>query len=125
MTLEQQIQVYDVPQAVVAGDDYQFVGTITTNGSTFNLTGYTVTASVYDERDPANKLQTDHAVTLTTAASGIVTITFTAAQSATFHTNPLSYDSGVAHIADFRCVSGSAAVVHSDPWRLFVRGKIT
>lgn len=117
--------VYDVPQVVVAADDYAFQGTITSNGATFNLTGYTVTASVYDERDQANKLQTDHAVTLTTAASGIVTITFTAAQSATFHTSPFDKSETIPHIADFKCVSGAGAIVHSDPWRLQVRGAIT
>ena len=118
------ITVVEVPQAVVVGDDYAFTGTITTNGATFDLSNYTVTASCYDERDPANKLITDHAVTLTTAASGIVTLTLTAAQSGELHAynDP---NKGVPHIFDFKCVSAGNAIVHSDPWRISARKAIT
>ena len=121
----QQVTVIDIDQAVVAGDDYAVQGTITSNGTTLNLTGYTVTCSIYDERDTANALQSGHSVTLTTPASGIVTLTLTAAQSATLHSSPLAFDEGVFHIADFKCVAGGGAIVHSDPWRLVVRKAIT
>lgn len=123
--VSQQVYVYEITQAVVAGDDYSVVATITSNGQTFNLTGYTVTCSVYDERDHANALISGHAVTLTTPASGVVTVSFTAAESANLHTNPLSLDTSLPHIADFKCVSGGGAIVHSDPWRIQVRRKAT
>lgn len=123
--VSQQVYVYEITQAVVAGDDYAVIATITSNGAVFDLTGYTVTCSVYDERDHANALISGHAVTITTAATGVVTVTFLAAESALLHTNPLSLDTSLPHIADFRCLSGGGAIVHSDPWRIQVRRKAT
>ena len=118
------INVYEIAQAVVAGDDYDVIATITSNGATLNLTGYTVTTSIYDERDQANLLITGHAVTITTAASGIVTLTLLAAESVLLHVrNDLS--KGVFHIADFKCVAAGGGIVHSDPWRIEVRKKAT
>ena len=118
------VTVIDIDQAIVAGDDYAVVGTITTNGSTFDLSGYTVTTSCYDERDPANKLITGHAVTLTTAASGIVTLTLLAAESVLLHTFN-DANKGVGHIFDFKCVAAGGSIVHSDPWRIVVRKAVT
>ena len=118
------INVYDISQAVVQGDDYAIVATITSNGATFNLTGYTVTCSVYDERDQANKLIADHAVTLTTPASGIVTVTLIAAETATLHVSNYK-TKGVMHVMDFKCISGSGATVRSDPVRFEVRDNLS
>ncbi len=120
-----QVTVVDIPQPVVAGDDYSVVGTITSNGSTLNLTGYTVTCAVYDERDQANAILSAHAVTVTTSASGIVTVSFTAAESTTLHTWPTDFAQAVPHIVDFKCVAGAGAIVHSDLWRIMVRKKVT
>lgn len=118
------INVFEITQAVVQGDDYSVIATITTNGAVFNLTGYTVTCSIYDERDQANKLITNHAVTLTTPASGIVTLTLLAAESALLHASQYKTKT-VPHVADFLCVSAGGAIVHSDPWRIHVRAKAT
>ena len=119
------ITVTDIAQPVVVGDDWSVVGTLTANGSTLNLTGATVTCSIHDERDMANPLQSAHAVTITTAASGIVTLTLTAAQSATLHADSLSPSRGVYHSADFKVVASGGAITHTDPWRLLVRRKVT
>ena len=123
--VSQQVFVYEITQGVIAGDDYEVIATITSNGNVFDLTGYTVTCSVYDERDHANSLITGHAVTLTTPAVGLVTVTFLAAESVLLHPHPLSLDTSLPHIADFKCVSGGGAIVHSDPWRVMVRRKAT
>lgn len=123
MTL-QQVTVVEINQTVVAGDDVDIVGTITSNGATLDVTGYTITASIVDERDHANRLQTGHAVTITTAASGIVTLTLTAAQTATLHTDPLM-DRAVFHLADFKAVAGGGAIVRTDLWRFNVRRGVT
>jgi hypothetical protein len=120
----QQVPVVEISQTVVAGNDFDIVGTITSNGATLNVTGYTITASIVDERDHANRLQTGHAVTITTPASWIVTITLTAAESATLHTDPLM-DRSVFHLADFKAVAGGGAVVNTDPWRFPVRRAVT
>lgn len=114
------INVYDITQAVVQGDDYAVICTITTNGATFNLTDYTVTCSIYDERDQATKLITDHAVTITTAVSGIVTLTLLAAESALLHVSQYK-TKGVFHVLDFKCVAPGGGIVRSDPVRLEVR----
>lgn len=114
------INVVEIAQAVVQGDDYAVIATITTNGAVFNLTGYTVTCSIYDERDQVNKLISDHAVVLTTAASGIVTVTLLAAESALLHVSQYKLK-GVHHIMDFKCVAPGGAIVRSDPVRLEVR----
>mgnify|MGYP001560780043 CR=1 FL=1 len=118
------INVFEITQAVVQGDDYAVICTITTNGAVFNLTDYTVTCSIYDERDQANKLVTDHAVTLTTPASGIVTLTLTAAESGGLHISNYK-TKGVWHVLDFKCVSAAGAIVRSDPVRLEVRDNAT
>ena len=120
-----QITVTDISAPIVAGDDYAVTSTITSNGATLNLTGYTVTCSIFDERDQANRLISAHAVTITTAASGIVTLTLTAAETATLHTNPLSVSDGIWHIADFKCVAGGGAILRTDPWRVLVRKAVT
>lgn len=121
----QQINVVDIEQAIVVGDNFSIVGTITSNGATLDVTGYTITCSIYDKRDPANALIASHAVAITTAASGIVTLTVTAAESATLHYYPTAFERGVFHIADFKCVSGSGAITHSDPWTILCRRKAT
>ena len=118
------INVYDITQALVQGDDYAIVCTITSNGATLDLTNYTVTCSIYDERDQANALISGHSVTVTTAASGIVTLTLLAAETATLHVSNRK-DKGVYHLLDFKCVSAGNAVVHSDPVRIEVRDNLT
>ena len=120
-----QIVVTDVNAPIVVGDNWSNVGTITSNGATLDISGYTITCSIHDERDLANPLISAHAVAITTAASGIVTLTITAAESATLHANPLTPSDGVWHIADFKAVSGGGAIVHTDPWRILVRRKVT
>ena len=118
------INVIDITQAIVQGNDYDIIATITSNGATLNLTGYTVTCSISDERDQANKLISDHAVTLTTAASGIVTITLLAAESALLHVSQYK-TKGVWHVFDFKCVAAGGGIVSSDPVRMQVRDNIT
>ena len=119
------ITVTDISQPVVAGDDWSVTATITANGSTLNLTGATVTCSIYDERDQSTPLISAHAVTLTTAASGIVTLTLTDTESATLHYKRLDRTKGVYHVADFKIVASDTSITRADPWRILVRGPLT
>lgn len=120
-----QVTVTDISAPVVAGDDWSVVATLTANGSTLNLTSGTVTCSIYDERDQANALISAHAVTLTTAASGIVTLTLTDTETATLHYKRGDRSKGVWHIADFKYVASGGAITRTDPWRILVRGPLT
>ena len=119
------VTVTDISQPVVAGDDWSVTATITANGSTLNLTSATVTCSIYDERDQANALISAHAVTLTTAASGIVTLTLTDTETATLHYKRLDKTKGVKHVADFKIVASDSSITRADPWRIEVRGPLT
>ena len=56
------------------GDDWVFTLTLTRGGSAVNVTGATVTTSIWRMADDTEVLP-DQSVALTTAASGIVTLT--------------------------------------------------
>lgn len=77
--------VVDATGIVVAGTPQEFRVTIQEGGVAADLTGKTVTATVRAASAPATPIHASlegAAVTLTTAASGIVTFTLTAAMSA-------------------------------------------
>ena len=59
-------------------------------GTVINLTGYTVYAQCWDEG--RNIKYGDFAITYTNRANGVIDISFTDVQTATFETNTLSYD---------------------------------
>ena len=59
-------------------------------GTVINLTGYTVYAQFWDEG--RNIKYGDFAITYTNRANGVIDISLTDVQTATFETNTLSYD---------------------------------
>ena len=122
------LTITDISDIVVAGNDYATVNTLTVDGATWNLTGATVTCSIYDERDMANALISGLSVALTTAASGIVTLTLTD-NGASNGTDLLHVSNDatelIPHIADFKVVEADTTVTNTDPWRLFVRKALT
>ena len=59
-------------------------------GTVINLTGYTVYAQCWDEG--RNIKYGDFAITYTNRANGVIDISLTDEQTATFETNTLSYD---------------------------------
>ena len=59
-------------------------------GTVINLTGYTVYAQCWDEG--RNIKYGDFAITYTNRSNGVIDISLTDVQTATFETNTLSYD---------------------------------
>ena len=106
----------------VAGDDWVMTVTLTRT-TAVDVTGATVTASIW--RYPPAKLVealADHAVVLTTAASGIVTLTVTDVESL-----PLSAGN---YKVDFKVVYSDATVEHfggsdGEPFEFRVRRPLT
>lgn len=99
------------------GDDYTVTATITKDESTYDITGATVTCSISVLAHPETKLIADHAVTITTAASGIVTLTLTAAETASLR-RPPTFEKAIMHIADFKVTESGGNKQHSE--RFFV-----
>ena len=60
------------------------------NNNAINITGYTVLAQCWDEG--RNIKYGDFAITYTNRANGVIDISLTDVQTATFETNTLSYD---------------------------------
>lgn len=95
--------------------------TIQQDAAAMNLTGKTVTATVRRESDHATVIHADledHAVTVTTAASGIVTLTLLAAdmQKLTVAANPWE---STPYLVAFKVVEDS---YYPQPYRLHVHG---
>lgn len=100
-------------EPVTAGDDLQLNLTLNTDGAATNVTGWTCTATFYQN---GKKVIADHAVSLTTAASGIVRVSITAAEN-TFAAGEVTFD--------IKGVSGGGTVRHFGPGRFTVRRSLT
>lgn len=75
----------DSGKVIRAGSAATFLNTLTKDGATYNLTGKTVVATIRATQRPNAVIDAtleDMAVTLSTAASGIVTFSLTAVMSA-------------------------------------------
>lgn len=109
---------------IVAGDTYTVNATITKDGATYDITGATVTLTLISRAGPLYQPVLAHAVSITTAASGIVQLALTAAETAVIRTpsDPLQTR---LYVADFKVVESGGDVVHSDPMLVPVRRKIT
>lgn len=122
--------VVDISEPIVRGDDFTFNGTLTASGTAIDLNdggAATVTTSVYDERDPANKLLTDIAVAIGGGSDGAITLTLTDPNTNSLHAYFNDPKRALPHIADFKVVSAASgnAVTHSDKWRLGVVQALT
>ena|SRR3990167_7801497 len=69
-------------EPLTTGDDWVFTITLQRDGVAVNVTGATVTASLWQWAPVKQLAIAAHAVTLTTAASGIVTLTITDTENA-------------------------------------------
>lgn len=107
----------------VAGDDWVMTVTLKRDSAAVDITGATVTASIWQVQ-PAKVIEAlaDHAVAITTAASGSVTLTVTDTES-----QPLN--AGTYKI-DFKVVYSDATVEHyggsdGEPYQFKVRRALT
>ena len=107
----------------VSGDDWVMTVTLTRDSSAVDVTGATITCSVW-RYPPDKKIEAlaDHAVAITTAASGIVTLTITDTESATLGEGNYKLD--------FKVVYSDTTVEHfggsdGEPFQFKVRKALT
>ena len=112
------------PVVITQGQDFDYVPTLTKDGSTYNLTGHTVTASIRPLGSKDDVI-TDHAVVLTTPASGIVTLSITAAESELFEV-PAKKDleKVTLHVGEFKVAESGGKVYYTGPFSFLVRARI-
>lgn len=115
----------ELGETIVGGDKYTFTVTLTKDGATYVLTGFTVTCSIRPTNARENVV-TDHAVTITDAANGIVTLVLSSTETAKMGA-PVQRDTTktVLHIGDFKVDEGSSVITHCGPFSFPVRGAIT
>lgn len=106
------------------GNDVAFTIQLTFDGSTRNISGATCTATIRDGEHPQTKLITDHAVTITTAATSVVTLTLTDTEAAALRTRP-DYKTAINHICDIKVVESGGAVSNADTFMIPTRRALT
>ena len=114
---------------ITAGNDFAVTVTLTQNGgSTYDLSvGGTavVTCSIRAEGANVDAIA-DHVVTVTTAASGIVTLTLTDTETADLQVpSKKATDSTKLHLGDFKVVENGGNILHCGPFSFPVRRAIT
>lgn len=116
--------ITDINDTIAQGNDWQGTFTLTRNGgSSWTLTGATVTCSIFDERDPANALISGLSCTNNGGTSSQVVLTLTdngASDGTSLLHAPLGMQTSRPHIADFKVVESGGAVTNADKFRLFV-----
>lgn len=112
----------DLGEVVTAGDEYVITITLSKDGVAPDVTGGTVTASIfYGDRE----ILADVSLALTTPASGIVTLTLTEAQTAQLATPPAHRPLETRkHLADVKAVV-SGVTTHYGPFKMLVRRALT
>ena len=113
--------VVDISEPIVWGNDFTFTGTLTASGTAIDLNdggAATVTTSLYDERDPVNKLLADVALAVSGGSAGEAVLTLTDVQTKLLHAYFNDPKRAVPHIADFKVVSAASgnAVPAPSPW---------
>jgi len=111
---------------IVAGTDFDIVFTLTKNGgSTLDVTGGTVTCSIRAEGRNSNVIS-DHAVAITTAASGIVTLSILDTESSALISPSLGSPlDTVLHLADVKLLEADLNIRNFGPFSFGVRRPIT
>ena len=119
------VTVIRTGEVLAAGDNYDFNLTLTKDGATYDLTGFTITADIYAVGVDAAIL-TGLTVTIVTASTGITKLTLSKANSALL-SQPAENDfiGTVEHIADIKVVESGTVEVHCGPFSFPVRRKIT
>ena len=112
-------------EIVTEGDNVVFPFTLTKAGSTYNITGFTITATIR-KAGALTPVITDHAVAIVSGAAGTVTLTLTKAESELL-SGPVSGDPYelVEHVGDILVVESASIDVHCGPFSFNVRRKIT
>lgn len=98
---------------VKAGNDLAITIQLTFGGATKDITSATCTATIRDGEHPSTVLISAHAVTVTTAATSVVTLTLTDTEEAAIRTNP-DYVTAINHLCDVKVVESGGAVTNSD-----------
>ena len=114
-----------VGEVLVAGNDYQLVITLTKDSATFDITGATITCSI--RRDGRNDaILSNLSLVITTAVSGICTLTLTDLQTASLAVPALSHPlETITHLGDIKVVETTLNVLNSEPFTFEVRRPIT
>lgn len=112
-------------EILAAGDNYVFNFTLTKDGATYNITGFTISADIYAVGVAAAKLS-GLSLAIVTGSAGTVTLTLTKAQSTSLET-PAAGDfySTIEHIVDVKVVESASIDVHCGPFSFPVRRKVT
>ena len=112
------------PVVVVAGQDFDYAPTLQKDGGTYNLTGHVVTCSVRPLGSKTDSF-TDHAVVLTTPASGIVTISMLDTETEKFEV-PAAKDvqKTITHVGEFKVVESGGLIRYTGPFSFEVRAPI-
>ena len=94
----------DLGEIITAGDDYSLVFTLTKDGATYDITGATITCTIR-EVGGTTDLITAHTVAITTALTGIATMTLLDTETALFvQPSAAGHLQTVQHIAHLRPV---------------------
>ena len=114
-------------ETLTGGDPYDFNHTLTKDGATYNLTGFTVTASIKQVGEVANIAGlADIAVTIVSAAAGTVKLPLTQTLSALLVLPPAGEDfATILHACDYKVVESGTVDVHSEGFTFTVRRPIT
>ena len=113
---------------IVAGTDFAYTPTLTKDGGTYDLTvggNAVVTCSIRAEGASVDAIS-DHAVALTTPASGIVTLTLTDTETLDLlvPSKKNTLDTKL-HIGDFKVVENGGNISRCGPFSFLVRRAIT
>ena len=115
----------DLGEIITAGNDYNFTLTLTKDGAVFDVTGSTITCSIR-EVGGTTDLIADHAVQLSTPASGIVNLILLDTETAVLTVpSAAGHLQTVQHIADVKVVESGGAIIHCGPFTFDVRRAIT
>lgn len=109
---------------VTAGDDFSVTITLHKNGSAYNISSGAATVSIRALHGVQDLIE-DKSLTLTTPASGIVTLSLSSSETDLFTVPDRERpDRTVTHIADIKSVVDSSPL-HHGPFSFEVRGAIT
>lgn len=124
-----QPRITEISDTITQGNDWSGTFTLTLNGgAAWNTTGATITCSIVDERDPANRLISQIAVTNNGGTTGQAVLTLTdngTSDGTSLLHAPVGMAESVPHIADFRVVGSDLSVTNADKFRLFVTRPVT
>lgn len=102
-----------VISTVKRGNDLVLTIQLTFDGSTKDITGATVTATLRDGEHPKTVLDSAHVVVITTPTTSLVTLTYTDTELAAIPTPP-DFRTAMNHILDVKVVETGDAVTNSD-----------